>query len=135
MDTLRKLSILENVAVAAHYGTNRRNGRAEAGALARRVLELVGLPTDQQASPATLGAGGLKKLEARMGLTRPGAVHGVDGWEAVMLWRHWCANRDVEALCKLVEYNLYDAIQLRPLLDLGYNRLVAQSGVERPLMP
>jgi branched-chain amino acid transport system ATP-binding protein len=68
----RKLSILENVAVAAHYGTNRRNGRTEAGALARRILELVGLPTDQHASPATLGAGGLKKLElARALATQP----------------------------------------------------------------
>ncbi|HET9492524.1 MAG TPA: ABC transporter ATP-binding protein [Methylomirabilota bacterium] len=68
----RKLSILENVAVAAHFGTNRRDGRAQAGAQARRVLELVGLPSDPEATPAMLGAGGLKKLElARALATQP----------------------------------------------------------------
>jgi branched-chain amino acid transport system ATP-binding protein len=59
----RKLSILENVAVAAHFGTNRRNTEAEARARAREVLVLVGLPPDEGASTALLGAGGLKKLE------------------------------------------------------------------------
>jgi branched-chain amino acid transport system ATP-binding protein len=59
----RKLSILENVAVAAHYGAARRNTEAEARARARDTLALVGLPADPDASPTLLGAGGLKKLE------------------------------------------------------------------------
>ncbi len=59
----RKLSILENVAVAAHFGTDRRSTEAQARARAREALELVGLPADPQASPSLLGAGGLKKLE------------------------------------------------------------------------
>jgi branched-chain amino acid transport system ATP-binding protein len=59
----RKLSILENVAVAAHYGAARRNTEAEARARARDALALVGLPADPDASPTLLGAGGLKKLE------------------------------------------------------------------------
>ena len=59
----RKLSILENVAVAAHFGTDRRSTEAQARERAREVLELVGLPANPQASPALLGAGGLKKLE------------------------------------------------------------------------
>jgi branched-chain amino acid transport system ATP-binding protein len=59
----RKLSILENVAVAAHFGTDRRNSEAEALARARQVLALVGLPADPGASTTLLGAGGLKKLE------------------------------------------------------------------------
>jgi len=68
----RKLTILENVAVAAHYGVNTRNSEAAARARAREVLELVGLPTDAEASTALLGAGGLKKLElARALSTRP----------------------------------------------------------------
>jgi branched-chain amino acid transport system ATP-binding protein len=58
----RKLSIVENVAVAAHYGGVGRS-EAEAQARARDVLKLVGLPTTADASPALLGAGGLKKLE------------------------------------------------------------------------
>ncbi len=68
----RKLSILENVAVAAHFGAAARSSEAEAREQARRVLALVGLPTDPQASPGLLGAGGLKKLElARALATRP----------------------------------------------------------------
>jgi branched-chain amino acid transport system ATP-binding protein len=59
----RKLSILENVAVAAHFGASRRNTEAEARARAGEVLRLVGLPTDEGASTTLLGAGGLKKLE------------------------------------------------------------------------
>jgi branched-chain amino acid transport system ATP-binding protein len=59
----RKLSIMENVAVAAHFGARQRNTEAEARARAREVLGLVGLPIDDDASTALLGAGGLKKLE------------------------------------------------------------------------
>jgi branched-chain amino acid transport system ATP-binding protein len=59
----RKLSILENVAVAAHFGVEQRNTEAEARQRARDILALVGLPADPGAGTALLGAGGLKKLE------------------------------------------------------------------------
>src|SRR5687767_15916029 len=59
----RKLTILENVAVAAHFGATERTGEAEARRRAAQILDLVGLPTDPGASPTLLGAGGLKKLE------------------------------------------------------------------------
>jgi branched-chain amino acid transport system ATP-binding protein len=59
----RKLSILENVAVAAHFGAETRTTEAEARRRAVDVLALVGLPTDPTAEPTLLGAGGLKKLE------------------------------------------------------------------------
>ena len=68
----RKLSILENVAVAAHYGAAERTDEAEARRRAAQILDLVGLPTDPVASTALLGAGGLKKLElARALATAP----------------------------------------------------------------
>ena len=59
----RKLSILENVAVAAHFGAARRSTEAEARRRAQEVLALVGLPADANATTSLLGAGGLKKLE------------------------------------------------------------------------
>jgi branched-chain amino acid transport system ATP-binding protein len=59
----RKLTILENVAVAAHFGAETRSTEAEARRRATEILALVGLPTDRHASTALLGAGGLKKLE------------------------------------------------------------------------
>jgi branched-chain amino acid transport system ATP-binding protein len=59
----RKLSILENVAVAAHYGAEARTGETEARVKAAEILRLVGLLDDPDAPPTLLGAGGLKKLE------------------------------------------------------------------------
>lgn len=76
--------------------------------------------------------GGLKAIETRLGLRRPGEVEGVDGWEAVRLWRRWESRRDLPSLMRLVEYNVYDTIQLEPLLDLGYNRLVEHAGLPLP---
>ena len=68
----RKLSIVENVAVAAHFGAARRTTEADARKRAADVLTLVGLPTDEHADPTLLGAGGLKKLElARALATSP----------------------------------------------------------------
>jgi branched-chain amino acid transport system ATP-binding protein len=51
------------VAVAAHYGAETRTTEAEARQRAVQMLGLVGLPTDPDADPTLLGAGGLKKLE------------------------------------------------------------------------
>jgi len=68
----RKLTILENVAVAAHFGSAQRSTEAEARQRATEILALVGLPADADASTALLGAGGLKKLElARALATSP----------------------------------------------------------------
>ena len=83
-----------------------------------------------------LGArGGLKALERKMGLPRPGTVEGMDGFEAVRLWKRWELERDGAALRRLVEYNLYDCIQLRPLLDLARNRMVEAEALPLPARP
>ena len=39
-----------------------------------------------------------------------------------MLWRTWLANDEVAALRFLVEYNLYDAFQLKPLMERIFNK-------------
>ena len=67
-----------------------------------------------------MGAG-LKALEDHFRMGRPPHLRGVGGWDAVLLWRAYQESGDVEALRFLVEYNLYDAINLRTLLELGYN--------------
>jgi branched-chain amino acid transport system ATP-binding protein len=67
-----KLSILDNVAVAAYHGARERSSEHAAREHARSVLTLVGLPSAPDAVPTLLGAGGLKKLElARALATRP----------------------------------------------------------------
>jgi uncharacterized protein YprB with RNaseH-like and TPR domain len=66
--------------------------------------------------------GGLKSTEDRMGIARPLHLRGRSGMDAVLLWRTYHATGDVEALRFLVEYNLYDAFQLRAVADRAFNR-------------
>lgn len=70
--------------------------------------------------------GGLKAVEQLVGIPRPPHLRGVGGWDAVLLWRTWLANDELAALRCLVEYNLYDAFQLRALADIAYNLAVEQ---------
>src|SRR5215475_5540514 len=66
----RKLSLIDNVTLAAYYGEAGRIGREEARGRAEEALDLVGL-TSGEATTA-LGAAALKKLElARALATRP----------------------------------------------------------------
>jgi branched-chain amino acid transport system ATP-binding protein len=68
----RKLSLRENVALAAYYGEAAGISRDEATNRAREALEIVGLPSDASAQTGGLGAAALKKLElARALATRP----------------------------------------------------------------
>ncbi len=67
--------------------------------------------------------GGLKPLERAVGLGRPPPVAQLSGLDAVRLWRAHLEG-DGAALRLLAEYNLLDAVHLRTLMDLGYNRMV-----------
>jgi branched-chain amino acid transport system ATP-binding protein len=68
----RKLSILENVVVAAYYGQDGDIARSEARRVALDALEAVNLSVDPAIMVEGLGAAGLKKLElARALATRP----------------------------------------------------------------
>ena len=68
-------------------------------------------------------AGGLKAIEREVGLARPPHLDGLDGRDAVRLWRA-ARDGDRAALRLFAEYNLHDAVHLRTLMDLGYNRMV-----------
>lgn len=59
----RKLSLLDNIALAAYYGQAVPPGRERAYGQARDALELVNLPSEASARVDGLGAAGLKKLE------------------------------------------------------------------------
>ena len=68
----RKLSLRENVALAAFYGEAGGISREEATQRAKEALDMVGLPSDATAQTGGLGAAALKKLElARALATRP----------------------------------------------------------------
>src|SRR5690349_22503015 len=68
----RRLSLLENVALAAYYGQAQRPSREQAFEQARSALQLVQLPVSPVARVEGLGAAALKKLElARALATQP----------------------------------------------------------------
>jgi hypothetical protein len=78
--------------------------------------------------------GGLKLIEERLGLGRPQHLRGLDGSRAAWLWRHG-QHGSRQALQTFAEYNLYDAINLRPLAALAYNRLSAECGFPGRRLP
>lgn len=78
--------------------------------------------------------GGLKQLEPRAGFFRPPHLARLGGADAVALWQAQ-ARGDRSALRRLVEYNLYDVFHLRPLAELGYNRLLARTRMPAQPLP
>jgi hypothetical protein len=78
--------------------------------------------------------GGLKPLEASAGFFRPPHLAKLSGADAVALWRAQVQG-DPAALRRLVEYNLYDVFHLRPLAELGYNRLLQRCRMPAPELP
>lgn len=78
--------------------------------------------------------GGLKVLERETGLRRPAPLDGLDGRDAVRLWRRHL-DGDAGALRLFAEYNLLDAVHLRTLMDLGYNRMIERLRLPAPPVP
>jgi branched-chain amino acid transport system ATP-binding protein len=71
----RKLSLVENVALAAYYGEAGAIDRQAAGRRAKDTLAMVGLPAHDAATTDGLGAAALKKLElARALATGPSVL-------------------------------------------------------------
>lgn len=80
-------------------------------------------------------SGGLKKIEEKVGISRPQHLHGVNGLDAIFLWKEFQRNSDVQCLRKLVEYNIYDTIQLRSLVEIVFNMLVDSLGFQKKRIP
>lgn len=73
-------------------------------------------------------AGGLKRIEQRLGLGDRSGVEGVDGLEAVRLWQEY-RRGSRPALDRLVRYNRADTVNLEPLLAFAATEL------ERRVLP
>jgi uncharacterized protein len=78
--------------------------------------------------------GGLKELEPKAGCYRPPHLAVLSGADAVALWRAQVQG-DRGALRRLVEYNLYDVFHLRPLAEVGYNRLLQRTRMPARQVP
>ncbi len=72
-------------------------------------------------------SGGLKNIERRLNIPRSPETAGLDGWDAVRLWREWeRGSRD--ALELLEAYNREDIVNLERLARYAYEHLRAKSG-------
>lgn len=72
--------------------------------------------------------GGLKAIEERFGLRRPDHLDGVAGDDALALWSEFSARGDQQSLRQLLEYNLWDVLQLRRVADISCQRLSQNAG-------
>jgi len=69
--------------------------------------------------------GGLKAIEKTFGLIRGSDIDGMDGFDAVLLWRAYQAG-DKSALQRLIRYNTADIVHLEPLMERGYDQMMEQ---------
>jgi uncharacterized protein len=67
--------------------------------------------------------GGLKKIEKELGIARGGDTDGLNGYDAILLWRRYEMARDQSALNKLVAYNREDVVNLEHLSQIAYDRM------------
>jgi hypothetical protein len=73
-------------------------------------------------------SGGLKAIERRVGIERDDDLKGLDGWDAVRLWREYCAGNK-ESLDTLVRYNAADIENLEVLAEKAYAGIRASLGL------
>jgi uncharacterized protein YprB with RNaseH-like and TPR domain len=66
--------------------------------------------------------GGLKAIEKTFGLVRGPEIYGMDGYDAVLLWRAY-QQGDQSALVRLIQYNTADIVHLKPLMERGYEEM------------
>ena len=69
--------------------------------------------------------GGLKAIEKTFGLSRSPEIDGMDGYHAVLLWKAYQWG-DRSALDRLIEYNTADIVNLKPLMEMGYQEMKEQ---------
>ena len=74
--------------------------------------------------------GGLKSIERQLGLARSPETEGLDGWDAVRLWREW-ERGSREALELLKAYNREDVVNLEALMRYAYDELCIKTGLPK----
>ena len=94
------------------------------------LASIQGLPLDQpHMDLCLLGRqlgylGGLKAIELQLGIQRPADLWGMSGADAGQLWNRWRHRRDEQARERLLAYNEADCVNLQPLADIFYCRMV-----------
>ncbi len=70
--------------------------------------------------------GGLKEIEAKIGITRPTEVQDLTGHDATVLWAKYLRG-DKQALRQLIQYNTEDVVHLKAIMEVAYDRLSRQT--------
>jgi len=66
--------------------------------------------------------GGLKSIEAMLGLKRAESVEELSGHDATVLWAQYLRGEG-NALERLVQYNTEDVVHLKAIMEIAYDRL------------
>ena len=66
--------------------------------------------------------GGLKEIEAKLGLRRAAEVEDLTGYDATVLWAKYLRG-DKRALQSLIQYNTEDVVHLKAIMEVAYDRL------------
>jgi uncharacterized protein YprB with RNaseH-like and TPR domain len=70
--------------------------------------------------------GGLKEIEKVLGIVRHPEINGLDGYDAVMLWKAYQWGEQ-SALDRLIQYNTADIVNLSPLMEIAYEKIKAET--------
>jgi uncharacterized protein YprB with RNaseH-like and TPR domain/predicted nuclease with RNAse H fold len=70
--------------------------------------------------------GGLKAIEAALGLRRAAEVEDLTGYDATVLWARYLRG-DKNALQSLIQYNTEDVVHLKAIMEVAYDRLSMQT--------
>jgi uncharacterized protein YprB with RNaseH-like and TPR domain/predicted nuclease with RNAse H fold len=67
--------------------------------------------------------GGLKSIEAQMGLSRDASVEDFTGYDATVLWAKYMRGQK-SALEQLIQYNTEDVVHLKAIMEMAYDSLL-----------
>ena len=92
-------------------------------------LELPPIHIDLRWVTRRLGLkGGLKSIEAELGLKRAETVESLTGYDATVLWAKYLRG-ERSALEQLIQYNTEDVVHLKAIMEMAYDRLSKSKSV------
>jgi uncharacterized protein YprB with RNaseH-like and TPR domain/predicted nuclease with RNAse H fold len=92
--------------------------------LAFQSLALPAIHIDLRWITRKLGmSGGLKLIEAKLGLKRADSVRDMSGFDATVLWAKYLRG-EKSALDQLIQYNTEDVVHLKAIMEMAYDKLV-----------
>lgn len=89
-----------------------------------RNLRLEQLHVDLCPTLKRLGyRGGLKKIEKQLGIARGDDTDGLNGLDAIRLWKRYTVLREESSLETLIAYNREDVVNMERLAEVAYDGL------------